>query len=150
MLVALNFSETKISHLKTNAEKDATRYLLVLVINSDGQTTPRIATSITPQTKSAHTQTHMHHAVKNKVNLNTTDMFGVDVVIAETRLDKKIQLTSILGVDNEVACRKECDEHTNCGGFAFGTPQNSKKCNLYIEAEKSSGSGGLGGCWGKA
>jgi len=63
---------------------------------------------------------------------------------------QKIQLTSILGVDNEVACRKECDEHTNCGGFAFGTPQNSKKCNLYIEAEKSSGSGGLGGCWGKA
>jgi len=63
---------------------------------------------------------------------------------------QKIQLTSILGVDDEVACRKECDEHTNCGGFAFGTPQNSKKCNLYIEAEKSSGSGGLGGCWGKA
>lgn len=61
----------------------------------------------------------------------------------------RIQLTSILGVDNEVACRKECDEHTNCGGFAFGTPQNSKKCNLYIEAEKSSGSGGLGGCWAK-
>jgi len=57
-------------------------------------------------------------------------------------------LSRVLDVD-ETDCRSACDEEDSCEGFAYGTPSDPRKCNLYEAANLSSGKSGLGGCWAK-
>jgi len=57
-------------------------------------------------------------------------------------------LSRVLDVD-EIDCRQACDEQESCAGFAYGTPNDHRRCNLYGAADTSSGKSGLGGCWAK-